>query len=170
MRTKKRCFPCGTASEIIMTATMMVDTELTPERLKKLENKLYFPLPGPASAFVPFLLSLERLDENWSKQLDLLTRCTPVPLTQAWDVPLEQLLVYLLYRHVPAAMEDGEADARLAFCIFICRLVMDMMGCRLAADGAFTLDDFCDLARMYSGEIEYSDENLFALFDALTGT
>ena len=32
------------ASEIIMTATMMVDTELTPERLKK----LVFPHPTVA--------------------------------------------------------------------------------------------------------------------------
>ena len=35
------------------------------------------------------------------------------------------------------------------------------------AEATFTMDDFCELSRMYSSEIEYSQENMDALLDAL---
>ena len=113
---------------------------------------------------------METLDESWQRQLDLLESASPLPLDSTFDTPMEQLLVYLLYRHVPAALLDGDAEWKLGYALLICRLLSAILGCRRARGEHVTPDDLCDLARMYSGEIEYSDENLFTLFDELAGT
>ncbi|MBE5776993.1 MAG: hypothetical protein E7326_05745 [Clostridiales bacterium] len=138
-------------------------------RLKALEKELTFPLQD-VRAYLPLLRTLETLDDSWQRQLDLLESASPLPLDSAFDAPMEQLLVYLLYRHVPAALIDGDAEGKLGYAILICRLLSSILGCRMAMGEHVTPDALCDLARMYSGEIEYSDENLFALFDELAGT
>ena len=108
---------------------------------------------------------LERLDEQWTLALDTLGD-EPPENTQdsAWDIPFEQLLVYFLYRHLPAALDDGDVHSKLAFAV----LSVTLLRWLLHSGSAPTMEKLQDLARMYSGEVEYSDENLYILFDLLT--
>ncbi|MBR3910743.1 MAG: flagellin lysine-N-methylase, partial [Anaerotignum sp.] len=71
-----------------------------------------------------FLLSLERLDERWAELLDQLPDAPLQPLTGWMEVPLEQLICSLLYRHLPGALEDGDADSRIRFCALMWQLIV----------------------------------------------
>ena len=92
-----------------------------------------------------FFLTLERMDEAWTtllKKLEPATKLEP-RLTQP---PYAPLPAYLVYRHFAEA--EAEAARRLQFCFHAVRLV-----CALESYSP-------DALRLFSAEIEYSDENV----------
>lgn len=132
---------------------------LAQNRLRPVENRvediqaacgIRFAVDAPRWAAL--LLALERLDPAWENCLRRLEE--PPRPAPGWEVPLEQLLCYLLYRHLPGALEDGDVQGRVAYCCLMWKLLRHMLR-----------DDLFSLARMYSSEIEYSDENLAAMLD-----
>ena len=108
-----------------------------------------------------FLLELERLDEIWADRLEELKTAPEANLSSEWDIPFEQFLVYLLYRHIPGALEDGEPSARIAYCALMTALLR-----RLFALNP-TTENLIELARLYSSELEYSDENIEAILQEI---
>ena len=134
------------------------------ERLEELLATCGAALPeGGAPGWAKFLLTMERLDESWTEKLTALTQDAPLPAGTDWDIPLEQAGVYFLYRHLPAALDDGDVASKAAFAALSVRLLWALF---VSEDGS-TLPQLVELARMYSGEIEYSEENLQAVFDWL---
>ena len=109
-----------------------------------------------AAEWADFLRTLERLDPTWDA---VLTRLTNVPddLPDFSPLAVEQFTVYLLHRHVPGALLDGDLPGRVLFCA-----VSGMLFLRLS-----TLLGENEAARMYSSEIEYSEENLCSFLDEL---
>ncbi len=108
-----------------------------------------------------FLLELERLDERWAELLELLPQACHQPLPPALETPVEQLMCYLLYRHLSGALEDEDAEGRVRYCAMIGQMIARLS----ILTGCSSLDDFVELARLYSSEIEYSDENLCAILE-----
>ena len=107
----------------------------------------------------------ERLDEAWTEALSTLGDEIPAGSEDtAWDLPFEQLLCYFLYRHLPAALDDGDLYSKIAFAVH----GVIFLRWLLHAGRAPSMEKLLDLARMYSGEIEYSDENLDLLFGLLS--
>lgn len=129
--------------------SVMQSSGLSPER-------------SPAH-WAKFLRTLERLDEAWSDRLKELKNAPKAQLSKEWDVPFEQLLVYLLYRHLPGAMDDGDLPGRIAFCA----LITDLMRTLFAAQPNQNEETLIELCRLYSSEIEYSDENIEAILNEL---
>ena len=114
-----------------------------------------------------FYLSLERLDPVWTRLLECLA-CAEFELPelpQEFDIALEQLFVYFLYRHIPGAMEDDNIAGRIAFAAISCRMIGWLCAAHAGENGEVTMEEFIETARMYSSEIEYSDENLALLFE-----
>lgn len=111
------------------------------------------------------MLTLERLDESWTLQLERLQHAEEPDekITSEWAIHFEQLLVYFLYRHIPGALEDGDIQGRLALCILSWMVVKRLF----LLQEEQTLETLVETARLYSSEIEYSEENLSALLDAL---
>ena len=135
------------------------DTRPLRARLDALLDAVGFPLPEKDWAAV--YRGLERLEPAWEhclNQLDL-HRESPAHL----DAPLTRFAVYMLYRHLPGALEDDDLPGRVAFCVLSTRVLAALC----AARPACTLADCIEYARMYSAEIEYSEENIAALLDAL---
>lgn len=92
---------------------------------------------------IDFYKILERLDDSWECVLDNIS-------DGFYDngIALEQLLCYFIFRHTADSLETGALFAVHAT-TFIARLAFNK-----------TFEEFCDICRMYSSEIEYSDENL----------
>ena len=65
------------------------------------------------------------------------------------------------------ALDDGEYEGRAAFCVLSYRIIHDLCRVHVVLHGCVGLDDLVEIARQYSAEIEYSDENVEALLDAL---
>jgi len=93
-----------------------------------------------------WLLTLERLDEAWTQRLEELQE-----ESEKWDVPFEQLLFYLLFRHLSGALDDGLYAERVALCVLLLRLIRSLP--------CSDMKELADVCRMASSEIEYSDEN-----------
>ena len=127
--------------------------------------QLRFHLPDWAA----FLLDLERLDDVWTDRLQALTSAPslPLPCAPETETAFEQLAVYLLTRHLPGALEDGDIAGRIACAVLILHLINALCAAEIEIKGAFRMDDLVEIARMYSSEIEYSDENLYAILDEL---
>ncbi len=116
------------------------------------------------------LLPLERLDEAWGERLNEMKSVSApdaVPDTTEWEIAFEQLMVYLLYRHLPAALEDGDLTGRVAYAALIWKLLRRMCAVHKTLHGRIGMDSLIELCRMYSSEIEYSDENMAAILEAL---
>ena len=116
-------------------------------------------------------LELERLEADWTDRLEELKQTdlsqAPVLDTPEWEVAFEQLLVYFLYRQLPFALDDGEYEGRAAFCVLSYHIIRALCRVHAVLHGSVALDDLVEIARQYSAEIEYSDENVEALLDAL---
>ena len=83
-----------------------------------------------------------------------------LPDAMAWEPALEQLLVYFLYRQMPLALDDGEYEGRAAFAVLSFAIIRRLLLVHFALHGSVVLADLIEIARQYSAEIEYSDENV----------
>ncbi|MBR6767155.1 MAG: flagellin lysine-N-methylase [Clostridia bacterium] len=111
------------------------------------------------------LLSLERLDSAWDSCLTLLSDDGPCAELSGkmWETAFEQLAVYFVYRHFAGAAEDADVAGRAGFAALSVRIIRRICE-RLAGESdAFGIEGLVEVARMYSSEIEYSDENMDAL-------
>lgn len=129
---------------------------------------------GPIGEWIPLFLGLERLDERWTVLLEQLLLDAGQTDHAAFNEAMkgreheyEQLLVYFIYRHFMTALYDGDTGGKAAFALLGTRLVYELGAMQFTKTGHFGLLDQVETARMYSSEIEYSQENLDALFDFL---
>ena len=109
-----------------------------------------------------FLGDLEILDDAWTKALaqigderEALPGCAG-----------EQLIIYLLTRHLPKMLDGEDPAVLVSFAVW-----GDDLICALYAsceDGDF--ESLCEFVRLFSSEIEYSEENLYAVFDEIASS
>lgn len=102
------------------------------------------------------LYELERMDSRWTEILNQAETAPEIPFSGD-ETPFEQLLCAFLFRHLAAGCDDGDFAGKAAFSVFSTRFLRDLTA-------ALSLD-LLEAARLFSAEIEYSDENLFALYD-----
>ena len=108
-----------------------------------------------------FWRSLERLDSSWDNVLGLLENADlSCDLPKEWDTPFEQLAVYFAYRHLSPNTHTGE----ISFIAHACNLISDICKAHLITHSELKFADFINYARMFSSEIEYSNENLDMCF------
>ncbi len=96
------------------------------------------------------LISLERLDFLWDECLEFIGKETALEYSFLNRKAAENLLCYFIFRHLSSACDGEDAKRRVAFAVFSCRIIFTLAK-RMPIEEA---------ARMYSSEIEYSDENL----------
>ena len=109
-----------------------------------------------------FLLGLERLDDGWALFLKRLCEGCGARDMPELDNAFENLMAYLLYRHLPGALDDGDLGGRIAFCALMWRVLR-----AICAKENADMEDMIEIARLYSSEIEYSDENIGAILDQI---
>lgn len=131
-------------------------------RIKKLisEFKLTFPEKSLFD-WVNIFLSLEHLDEKWVMMLEELKNYNVEfsLLDKDKEISLEQLIVYFIYRHTPDSLYDTRLEERIMFSILSFYIIY-----ALFEKQSDTLEE---IVRMYSSEIEYSEENINILLKAL---
>ena len=79
----------------------------------------------------------------------------------------EQLIVYFVYRHLINALSDIDMAARAAFAVLGYRIIYCLGALIYKKTGKFDFEDQIEIARLFSSEIEYSDENLDMILDEL---
>ena len=117
------------------------------------------------------LLGLERLDKQWDVMLEKVKNSAEativLPFEQNREIAFEQLVVYLAYRHLADSLDDDRLAERVKFVALGYQIVYALCAVQYAENGKLTVDDMVEICRMYSSEIEYKDDNIEALLDAL---
>lgn len=113
-------------------------------------------------------LSLERMDEHWTKVLEGLEGFSfdgRIFEDMEFQKPLEQLAVYFIFRHLTDALWDGGYVSRVRFALMSCFFIGALWEKSRQETGGIHWESLIDLARMYSAEIEYSEENTARLLN-----
>ncbi len=126
-------------------------------RLEKI-YRLYSVQTYEDSRWLEILDSLEYLDaDHKSLLMNYSSKSRPEGNHQA----LERFLAYFIYRHCTEALDEEDFCARLSFCLFCERLLASL----ICSEKAESLQEIATLASIISEEIEYSDDNTFALIN-----
>ncbi len=124
------------------------------ERIKKILEICGAPvLKKDFACWAERYLELERLDENWTKILENIKEKPAFP--QDFDADsAQQLLCYFIYRHLSWEYL-AETCAFAVLSLYMTEKAAEQVGIHEAA-------------RLYSSEIEYSDENIEILLDMIS--
>jgi len=129
------------------------------ERVCRICNKLNAYLPEKSFCeWTEHFLTLERLDNAWGELLE--SAVDTHPSGDVSEIQCEQLLVYFLFRHLSGYENDVDFAARALFSILSVRMITG-----LKKRSALPL---AEIARMYSSEIEYSEDNTAAFIELLS--
>lgn len=140
-------------------AFLILQDRRTPieERAEKLMETFEVCLPKMTKKeWLDFYFSLERMDEEWTCELQSLWEgsLNETKLSRL-EIPMEQFLVYLVYRHLAEAQDFIDIKAQIGYVYINFKLVRYLCRKRICCN----LEDFVELARLFSSEIEYSQEN-----------
>ena len=115
------------------------------------------------------LLHFEHLDTNWPELLRNLKSShhdfSAQPLSSKWNNALNNLCHYFIYRHLPCDADESEFCAVICYAFFSLKVILALTMC----ESDYCIDTLINIARMYSAEVEYSDENYDSLIDLLKG-
>ena len=122
-----------------------------------------------------FLGELEQLDPAWGIELsklkdpalsgDDLVAFEEYMEKECRAFEYENFVWYLIYRHLGDDLLEDEAALCVKFAALSMRLIRCLGACKYKETGAFTREDQVELFRMFSSEIEYSDENIDLIYD-----
>ncbi len=116
------------------------------ERLKKLSLKYGFEFKFSNEELYNFYMSLERLEKSWEDELKKLKNADNIDIFKRENLQVffEQLACYFVFRH----FENG-----VGFALLSCWVV------GVICSACESPEEMLDVARMYSSEIEYCEEN-----------
>ncbi|MBQ8497582.1 MAG: flagellin lysine-N-methylase [Clostridia bacterium] len=113
--------------------------------------------------WVDIYFSLDRMDDSWSELLEKAKTFDGEPLTFEDEIPFEQLLVYFIYRHLSDMETDAEKIA--SFAVLSVWFIRMLCAVWQKTYGTLDMNALVEICRLYSSEIEYSEENTSALLE-----
>ena len=108
------------------------------------------------------LTGLEKMDPDWDDKLKLLGQIN-FDLGEEESHAFSNLLIYFIHRYLPQSYNDYSFVRLWLFCEFSVFCIMSIFQ-NGKKDRAFLEET----ARLYSSEIEYSDENIDIILDLLS--
>jgi len=121
-------------------------------RIEKLKEEYDIKLPEKSfDEWTETYLSLEILDCEWKNMLVSSQNIEADNLLYAYPNEGGNLLNYFIFRH----LREEDIKNRLAFCIHCVEMIFEIFS-RFENK---TFEKLCDISRMFSAEIEYSEEN-----------
>ena len=114
--------------------------------------------------WIKILFSLEKLDKDRDEIFfPLLKKSSFSPIPCGFELEFEQLLSYLVYRHVSRAIDNLDLSVRLAFCILMFRFMLEVF----STFPTKTIENLVESARIISSEIECSDQNVITILNTI---
>lgn len=162
---------CEEAARIILGAEdrsiIVLNGQLSSEEAKLLKRRENFILSlaaqllcsNPTSENFDLFFLCENLDSEWP---DILKKASQLqnyvnPSDKGCTLAIMNLVAYLVYRYWNESIEYGEDKLQrfVKDCVNVVKAVYVVR----AGDRKFDFELFCDTARLFSSEIEYSDIN-----------
>ncbi len=130
------------------------------------------PLTSKSTAeWAAFYRGLECLEAKRDDILTSIEHALPeelfFPLDTDTERAFERMLCYFIFRHLPGALDDFRYKERASFAALSVMMIFSAAAVNYHQKGELTRDDLIELARLYSAEIEYSEENLDSILAEL---
>ena len=114
--------------------------------------------------YIDKLLSLERMDDTWTTILNE-AKGNEFSIdsldSDELELPFEQLSSYFVFRHFSKCLEDGDMESKIKFSVFSVLLLSFLL------NKSKDINRLIEYARIFSSEIEYSEENTDKLYRIL---
>ena len=114
------------------------------------------------SEWADILKGFEILDSNWKKYLEqikeLENKNTQLPEI-GFNREFANLISYFLDRHLPDSRAYSDLMARICFAVLGYKIIKSLCISNILKKGKCEFEDLVEFSRMYSSEIEYSQEN-----------
>ena len=144
-------------------------------RVEAMLNHFSAPLPTKSPRqWAQVLLGLERMDEAWTVWLTRLQAQGDELDLAGFDAYMtprqgeyEQLLVYLLYRHLNEDDPPEQTAARACFAALGYEVIRALGALYWTEKGALPFSQQVEFVRLFSCEVEYSEENTSTLLKML---
>ena len=134
------------------------------ERLKELLTSNFVSLPEISiKRWFKLLSTLESLDSQWTETLKNAAIADYESKNILTPLQIENLFTYFIFRHLPCGFQNNNYKPQIAFA-YISTLIINELCSYM---GYNTTEGIIEICRMYSTEIEYSEENLYIIFDFL---
>ena len=135
------------------------------ERILALLSHFDIKIPEKSfSELADMFLSFEQMDGKWTDMIFKLKHLkgafNSVIFSDKFKIAAEQLLVYFIYRHLSDAVFDGKFKERIAFSCFSVMMIDYLAYTHFVENKAFEISDLIEISRLYSSEIEYSEESI----------
>lgn len=138
--------------------------EYFQNRELKIKERMSFYNHCSSKEFLKKYLSLEILDNNWKVIMTELSECyddiKDIEIPNEFDISFEQLLVYFTYRHFLLLLDGVDEASILKFIKSSVNIIYALCQLHISKNRKLALEDIIEYSRMYSSEIEYSQENL----------
>jgi len=108
------------------------------------------------SEWIEYLLTLEILDSEWQKLLEKSKNAKPKPCPKEYDKYYENLFKYFLFRYVSRTEDEFSFSNCLGFSVLCVKLIKYLA----EREENLTKERFFEIVRLFSSEIEYSEENV----------
>ncbi|MBE6665397.1 MAG: hypothetical protein E7603_04115 [Ruminococcaceae bacterium] len=130
------------------------------ERMEDLQRAVGVPFPIKTfSEWTDVFLSLEIMDEEWRNLLlEVKSRSVPVLIVDHMETAWEQLLIYFIYRHI--SDPEREIAGSVLFAILGVYILQNLFAYLCSRNNNCNGEQWIELCRLYSSEIEYSEENM----------
>lgn len=122
------------------------------------------------SSLCEIYLSLERLDHKWTELLEELSHsdigagCIGI---SEFERASRNLLCYFIYRHSAESLYDDDMESKVKFAVAGTFIIIALCEMHKEKSGNIAETDIAEYARMFSAEVEYSEENTQMLFEIL---
>ena len=161
--------PCGDISEYekeLITYRDKVISVIT-DRSRSVEDRINsistLNLPYlTIDKWAKYLMSLEIMSEEWRELLKKAEKKS-MPLTHyGYERELESLMAYFVYRYMTSENCDVKNSTVIAFSVLCSRIITTLWSVF-----AQNSEEIIEICRLFSQEIEYSVENVEAIFDMM---
>lgn len=132
------------------------------------------PIKFDKTRFVEYLLKLERLDSNWTNLLQDFLKTDDVDYKNFDEYiknrkyEYEQLAVYFIWRHFVNSFDSFDMKEYCLFTAFSIEFIYRLGAYIFTKSGEFDFENQVEITRLFSSEIEYSEENLDNLKNMLS--
>ncbi len=141
-------------------ALILESDKTLPEKMKMIESKYSLEVNiHSINEWLEILTELEILDKRWEEILNGAISSDRKHNCCELYPNLERILIYFVYRHVSASSSYLNLRAKLGFAILGVSILMYL----IERAQECNVENLIELARLYSSEIEYSEENTDAL-------
>ncbi len=131
------------------------------------------PLSGRTSIrpVLEFMLGLEPIDDKWIPYLEKCIGMTETAekddfINDEYERYLRNIAAYFVWRYLMKGVYDGEFLSKIKLMAVSIAVIKHLFACGQLEKGILSLEECAVLAKNYSKEIEYCEENLEALADA----